>query len=161
MGKSPTGPPRFTVLRKNATKPYSSLPGEAVFANSTGLLVVIFGLLVLYILQASSWKRPAVGVTAEGQVRGPGLPCQDRGGPGLEKGHQRRLRPSQEETNPAARRETRQLEGGVGSAGGKLWCRAARPSHRSSAAAQAAGLPGTCPLGEDGGHSPPQIRVVS
>lgn len=52
---------------KNATKPYSSLPGEAVFANSTGLLVVIFGLLVLYILQASSWKRPEVGMTAEGQ----------------------------------------------------------------------------------------------
>nr|KAF6437363.1 cytochrome b561 family member A3 [Molossus molossus] len=53
---------------KNATKPYSSLPGEAVFANSTGMLVVIFGLLVLYVLQASSWKRPQVGITTEGQL---------------------------------------------------------------------------------------------
>lgn len=52
---------------KNATKPYSSLPGEAVFANSTGMLVVVFGLLVLYILQASSWKRPEVGITTERQ----------------------------------------------------------------------------------------------
>lgn len=100
MAKSLKGPPCFTVFRKNATKPYSSLPGEAVFANSTGLLVVIFGLLVLYILQASSWKRPEVGVTTEGQVWGPGLPCQDGGGLGPEKGHQKRLRPSQEETNP-------------------------------------------------------------
>lgn len=52
---------------KNATKPYSSLPGEAVFANSTGMLVVVFGLLVLYILQASSWKRPEAGVVTERQ----------------------------------------------------------------------------------------------
>ncbi|XP_027993308.2 lysosomal membrane ascorbate-dependent ferrireductase CYB561A3 [Eptesicus fuscus] len=52
---------------KNATRPYSSLPGEAVFANSTGMLVVAFGLLVLYLLQASSWKRPEVEVTTEGQ----------------------------------------------------------------------------------------------
>ncbi|XP_036077012.1 cytochrome b ascorbate-dependent protein 3 isoform X2 [Rousettus aegyptiacus] len=59
---------------KNATKPYSSLPGEAVFANTTGMLVVVFGLLVLYILQASSWKRPEVGITTERQVWSPGLP---------------------------------------------------------------------------------------
>ncbi|KAM5225672.1 lysosomal membrane ascorbate-dependent ferrireductase CYB561A3 isoform 1-T2 [Hipposideros larvatus] len=52
---------------KNATKPYSSLPGEAVFANSTGMLVVVFGLLVLYILQASSWKRPEAGAMTERQ----------------------------------------------------------------------------------------------
>lgn len=52
---------------KNATRPYSSLPGEAVFANTTGMLVVAFGLLVLYLLQASSWKRPEVGVTTEGE----------------------------------------------------------------------------------------------
>ncbi|XP_015425308.1 PREDICTED: cytochrome b ascorbate-dependent protein 3 [Myotis davidii] len=52
---------------KNATRPYSSLPGEAVFANGTGMLVVAFGLLVLYVLQASSWKRPEVGITTEGQ----------------------------------------------------------------------------------------------
>ncbi|GAB1302186.1 Lysosomal membrane ascorbate-dependent ferrireductase CYB561A3 [Apodemus speciosus] len=56
----------FFVL-KNATKPYSSLPGEAVFANSTGLLVVAFGLLVLYILLASSWKRPDSGALTDRQ----------------------------------------------------------------------------------------------
>lgn len=61
--------PRAVPFRKNATRPYSSLPGEAVFANGTGMLVVAFGLLVLYLLQASSWKRPEVGVTTEGQVR--------------------------------------------------------------------------------------------
>ncbi|XP_066217045.1 lysosomal membrane ascorbate-dependent ferrireductase CYB561A3 [Saccopteryx leptura] len=52
---------------KNVTNPYSSLPGEALFANSTGMLVVVFGLLVLYILQTSSWKRPEVGITTERQ----------------------------------------------------------------------------------------------
>ncbi|XP_021107442.1 cytochrome b ascorbate-dependent protein 3 isoform X2 [Heterocephalus glaber] len=52
---------------KNATKPYHSLPSEAVFANSTGLLVVAFGVLVLYILLASPWKRPELGVLADRQ----------------------------------------------------------------------------------------------
>lgn len=67
-GKS-LGPTFLVTHRKNATRPYSSLPGEAVFANGTGMLVVAFGLLVLYVLQASSWKRPEVGITTEGQVR--------------------------------------------------------------------------------------------
>ncbi|XP_019662523.1 cytochrome b ascorbate-dependent protein 3 isoform X3 [Ailuropoda melanoleuca] len=71
----------------NATQPYSSLPGEAIFANSLGMLVVVFGLLVLYILLASSWKRPEPGILTEGQVWGPGLPFQVGVGPGLEKGH--------------------------------------------------------------------------
>ncbi|XP_045152970.1 lysosomal membrane ascorbate-dependent ferrireductase CYB561A3 isoform X1 [Echinops telfairi] len=52
---------------KNTTKPYSSLPAEAVLANSTGLLVVVFVLLVLYIL-ASSWKRPEPGVLTDRQL---------------------------------------------------------------------------------------------
>ncbi|XP_004682794.1 PREDICTED: cytochrome b ascorbate-dependent protein 3 [Condylura cristata] len=52
---------------KNATQPYSSLPSEAVFANSIGMLVVIFGLLVLYILLASSWKRPEPGILTDRQ----------------------------------------------------------------------------------------------
>ncbi|XP_015842822.1 lysosomal membrane ascorbate-dependent ferrireductase CYB561A3 isoform X2 [Peromyscus maniculatus bairdii] len=56
----------FFVL-KNATKPYSSLPSEAVFANSTGLLVVAFGLLVLYVLLASPWKRPDPGALTDRQ----------------------------------------------------------------------------------------------
>ncbi|XP_058518953.1 lysosomal membrane ascorbate-dependent ferrireductase CYB561A3 isoform X2 [Ochotona princeps] len=51
----------------NATKPYSSLPSEAVFANSTGLLVLAFGLLVLYVLLASSWKRPEPGILTDRQ----------------------------------------------------------------------------------------------
>ncbi|KAF0871739.1 CYAC3 protein, partial [Crocuta crocuta] len=57
----------------NDTQPYSSLPSEAIFANSTGMLVVVFGLLVLYILLVSSWKRPEPGILSEGQVWGPGL----------------------------------------------------------------------------------------
>uniref|UniRef100_A0A8D0MWQ5 Lysosomal membrane ascorbate-dependent ferrireductase CYB561A3 n=1 Tax=Sus scrofa TaxID=9823 RepID=A0A8D0MWQ5_PIG len=56
---------------KNGTTSYSNLPDEAVFANSAGMLVVVFGLLVLYILQASSWKRPEPGLQAERQVRRP------------------------------------------------------------------------------------------
>nr|BAG59584.1 unnamed protein product [Homo sapiens] len=43
------------------------LPSEAVFANSTGMLVVAFGLLVLYILLASSWKRPEPGILTDRQ----------------------------------------------------------------------------------------------
>ncbi|XP_006076621.1 lysosomal membrane ascorbate-dependent ferrireductase CYB561A3 isoform X1 [Bubalus kerabau] len=50
---------------KNGTKTYSKLPSEAVFANCAGMLVVVFGLLVLYILLASSWKRPEPGMQAE------------------------------------------------------------------------------------------------
>ncbi|XP_045411761.1 lysosomal membrane ascorbate-dependent ferrireductase CYB561A3 isoform X1 [Lemur catta] len=56
----------FTL--KNATRPYSSLPSQAVFANSTGMLVVTFGLLVLYILLASSWKRPEPGILTDRQL---------------------------------------------------------------------------------------------
>ncbi|XP_055136183.1 lysosomal membrane ascorbate-dependent ferrireductase CYB561A3 isoform X2 [Symphalangus syndactylus] len=52
---------------KNTTRPYHSLPSEAVFANSTGMLVVAFGLLVLYILLASSWKRPEPGILTDRQ----------------------------------------------------------------------------------------------
>lgn len=61
-------PHYFVIFRKNATKPYSSLPSEAVFANSTGILVVAFGLLVLYILLASPWKRPDPGTLTDRQV---------------------------------------------------------------------------------------------
>ncbi|KAM5247276.1 lysosomal membrane ascorbate-dependent ferrireductase CYB561A3 [Ctenodactylus gundi] len=56
---------------KNATTPYPSLPSEAVFANSTGLLVVVFGLLILYILLASPWKRPDRGSLADRQQQTP------------------------------------------------------------------------------------------
>ncbi|XP_007106274.1 lysosomal membrane ascorbate-dependent ferrireductase CYB561A3 isoform X2 [Physeter macrocephalus] len=53
---------------KNGTNSYPSLPSEAVFANCSGMLVVVFGLLVLYILLASSWKRPEPGMQAERQA---------------------------------------------------------------------------------------------
>lgn len=39
------------------TEPYSTLPAEAVFANSLGVLVVIFGLVVLKILFNREWKN--------------------------------------------------------------------------------------------------------
>ncbi|XP_029812711.1 cytochrome b ascorbate-dependent protein 3 [Suricata suricatta] len=58
---------RFLLFRNNDTQPYTSLPSEAVFANSTGMLVVVFGLLVLYILLVSSWKRPEPGILSEAQ----------------------------------------------------------------------------------------------
>ncbi|KAF5927351.1 hypothetical protein HPG69_018951, partial [Diceros bicornis minor] len=60
---------------KNGTNQYSHLPSEAIFANSTGVLVVVFGLLVLYILLASSWKRPEPGMLTDRQ-----LPLQLRPG---------------------------------------------------------------------------------
>ncbi|XP_060259996.1 lysosomal membrane ascorbate-dependent ferrireductase CYB561A3 isoform X1 [Ovis aries] len=72
---------------KNGTKSYSNLPSEAVFANCAGMLVVVFGLLVLYILLASSWKRPEPGMQAEREVWGLGLLFQVGVGPGLGRGH--------------------------------------------------------------------------
>lgn len=68
MEKSLEGSHCFVIFRKNTTRPYNSLPSEAVFANSTGMLVVAFGLLVLYILLASSWKRPEPGILTDRQV---------------------------------------------------------------------------------------------
>ncbi|XP_043827402.1 lysosomal membrane ascorbate-dependent ferrireductase CYB561A3 isoform X1 [Dromiciops gliroides] len=52
---------------KNTTAPYSSLPPEARFANVTGMLVVVFVVLVLYILLVSSWKRPEPGILSDRQ----------------------------------------------------------------------------------------------
>ncbi|XP_060927614.1 lysosomal membrane ascorbate-dependent ferrireductase CYB561A3 isoform X1 [Limanda limanda] len=40
------------------TQPYSSLPPEAVLGNSLGVLIVVFGLVVLKILSNYSWQRP-------------------------------------------------------------------------------------------------------
>lgn len=45
----------------NVTQPYSSLPPEAVFANSLGVLIVLFGLVVLRILSNRNWERPEPG----------------------------------------------------------------------------------------------------
>ncbi|KAM3599351.1 uncharacterized protein V6R79_004255 [Siganus canaliculatus] len=49
----------FFTLSENSTEPYNSLPGEAVFANSLGVIVVVFGVLVIGLLSNSKWQRPA------------------------------------------------------------------------------------------------------
>lgn len=41
-------------------EPYSSLPAEAQFANSLGLLIVTFGLVVFGLLSNEKWQRPEV-----------------------------------------------------------------------------------------------------
>lgn len=46
----------FFVL--SGTQPYSGLPPEAIFANSLGVLIVAFGLVVLVILYNHKWQRP-------------------------------------------------------------------------------------------------------
>ncbi|XP_072494919.1 lysosomal membrane ascorbate-dependent ferrireductase CYB561A3 isoform X2 [Notamacropus eugenii] len=51
---------------KNGTA-YSSLPPEACFANTTGMMVVMFVGIVLYILLVSSWKRPEPGILTDRQ----------------------------------------------------------------------------------------------
>ncbi|XP_014804389.1 PREDICTED: cytochrome b ascorbate-dependent protein 3 isoform X1 [Calidris pugnax] len=43
---------------KNGTTEYKLLPPEAVFANTLGLLILLFGVLVLGALARPSWKRP-------------------------------------------------------------------------------------------------------
>ncbi|XP_038595358.1 cytochrome b ascorbate-dependent protein 3-like isoform X2 [Micropterus salmoides] len=50
----------FFVLKGNGSgaQPYASLPPEAVLANSLGVLIVAFGLVVLMILSNHKWQRP-------------------------------------------------------------------------------------------------------
>ncbi|XP_053181225.1 lysosomal membrane ascorbate-dependent ferrireductase CYB561A3 isoform X1 [Scomber japonicus] len=50
----------FFVLKGDTTgtQPYSKLPPEAVLANTLGVLIVAFGLIVLKILSNSKWQRP-------------------------------------------------------------------------------------------------------
>ncbi|CAH2305745.1 cytochrome b reductase 1 [Pelobates cultripes] len=38
--------------------PYSKLPPEAIFVNTLGLLIVVFGGLVIWIATRPAWKRP-------------------------------------------------------------------------------------------------------
>lgn len=50
-----------SLLRKgntNGTLPYSALPPEAITANSLGVVIVAFGLVVLKILSNQIWQRP-------------------------------------------------------------------------------------------------------
>ncbi|NXK57093.1 CYAC3 protein, partial [Chauna torquata] len=48
----------FSLKNGTATTPYNRLPAEAVFANLLGLLIVLFGVLVLCALAKPDWKRP-------------------------------------------------------------------------------------------------------
>lgn len=53
-----------SFLRKtttNGTLPYSALPPEAITANSLGVIIVAFGLVVLKILSNQIWQRPEPG----------------------------------------------------------------------------------------------------
>ncbi|XP_038620326.1 cytochrome b ascorbate-dependent protein 3 [Tachyglossus aculeatus] len=58
---------KLFISLRNQTASYPSLPVEARFANTIGMLVVVFGLLVLYVLLASSWKRPEPGALTDRQ----------------------------------------------------------------------------------------------
>ncbi|RMB98106.1 hypothetical protein DUI87_25584 [Hirundo rustica rustica] len=48
---------------------YKLLPAEAVFANTLGLLILIFGVLVVAALARPSWKRPDSDSPDSRQVR--------------------------------------------------------------------------------------------
>lgn len=53
-----------SFLRKantNGTQPYAALPPEAITANSLGVIIVAFGLVVLKILSNQIWQRPEPG----------------------------------------------------------------------------------------------------
>lgn len=57
--------------RKNGTTAYKLLPPEAVFANTLGLLILLFGVLVLGALSRPSWKRPDADSPDSCQVPAP------------------------------------------------------------------------------------------
>ncbi|XP_020794034.1 lysosomal membrane ascorbate-dependent ferrireductase CYB561A3 isoform X2 [Boleophthalmus pectinirostris] len=48
----------FVLKGNNHTEPYSRLPPEALLANSLGVMIVAFGLVVLRILTNKKWQRP-------------------------------------------------------------------------------------------------------
>ncbi|KAL7839242.1 hypothetical protein SRHO_G00259000 [Serrasalmus rhombeus] len=54
------------VLKKNTngTVPYAKLPPEAVLANTLGVVIMAFGLVVLKILANQTWRRPEPGSEA-------------------------------------------------------------------------------------------------
>ncbi|NXD16626.1 CYAC3 protein, partial [Nothocercus nigrocapillus] len=58
---------------KNGTAAYAHLPPEAVFANTLGLLILLFGVLVLWALAKPDWKRPEADTADTRQV--PPLQC--------------------------------------------------------------------------------------
>lgn len=46
------------TLKAPASTPYSALPEEAVFVNVLGVLILVFGALVLWTATRPHWKRP-------------------------------------------------------------------------------------------------------
>ncbi|XP_042251670.1 lysosomal membrane ascorbate-dependent ferrireductase CYB561A3-like [Thunnus maccoyii] len=48
----------FLTLNGITGEPYNSLPVETKFANSLGILIVAFGLMVFGILSKNKWRRP-------------------------------------------------------------------------------------------------------
>ncbi|NXP22606.1 CYAC3 protein, partial [Scytalopus superciliaris] len=58
LGTPTTFPAILLPARKNGTTEYKLLPAEAVFANTLGMLILLFGVLVLGALARPSWKRP-------------------------------------------------------------------------------------------------------
>ncbi|XP_028650188.2 lysosomal membrane ascorbate-dependent ferrireductase CYB561A3 isoform X1 [Erpetoichthys calabaricus] len=48
----------FFVLSGNSTEKYGDQPAEAIFGNALGVLIFIFGIIVLRILFNHSWQRP-------------------------------------------------------------------------------------------------------
>ncbi|NXM02698.1 CYAC3 protein, partial [Tyrannus savana] len=55
---------------KNGTTQYKLLPAEAVFANTLGILILLFGVLVVAALARPSWKRPDSNSLDSRQVPG-------------------------------------------------------------------------------------------
>lgn len=57
------------LFRNNATVLYSSLPPEAWFANTLGLLIVVLGWMVLWALSKPAWKHPELDSPEAQQVQ--------------------------------------------------------------------------------------------
>lgn len=49
----------FISLTYRANPKYKDSPPEAIFVNVLGLLLVVFGALILWIATRASWKRPS------------------------------------------------------------------------------------------------------
>ncbi|XP_066468325.1 plasma membrane ascorbate-dependent reductase CYBRD1 [Tiliqua scincoides] len=63
------------TLKPPASLPYSALPEEAVFVNILGVLILVFGALVLWMVTRPHWKRPleqssVIEQHSEGRLKG-------------------------------------------------------------------------------------------
>nr|XP_020662350.1 cytochrome b reductase 1 [Pogona vitticeps] len=59
--------------------PYSSLPEEGVFVNTLGVLIVVFGAVILWMATRPSWKRPPEQSTKTQQRNGGMLDGNEEG----------------------------------------------------------------------------------